>query len=86
VLSKNVVAAREIFRDYFMMVQEHFIAYCRCREAVKLSHILLGLRVKLHVPLRFKVKFDIPLGHFLPHRKHTATSLEKSVSLHYLGK
>jgi hypothetical protein len=41
-LSENVAAAGEIFREYFVTVQEHSIAYCRCREAVKLFRFLLS--------------------------------------------
>jgi hypothetical protein len=37
VFSENVAAAGETLREY----QEHFIAYCRCREVVKLSRFLL---------------------------------------------
>jgi hypothetical protein len=41
-LPENVFTAGEIFHDFFVSVQEHFIAYCRCREAVKLFRFLLS--------------------------------------------
>jgi hypothetical protein len=41
-LSDNVAAADETFHGLFASVQEHFIAYCRCREAVKLFRFQLS--------------------------------------------
>jgi hypothetical protein len=41
-LSDNVAAAGETFPALFVTKQEHSIAYCRCREAVKLFRFLLS--------------------------------------------
>jgi hypothetical protein len=41
VLSENVAATGEMFSKFFLVVQEHFIAYCRCRKAVLSSNFLL---------------------------------------------
>jgi hypothetical protein len=37
-----VAAARETFAHFFVSVHEHSVAYCRCREAVKLFRFLLS--------------------------------------------
>jgi hypothetical protein len=42
-VSNMVGALREEFCKNFVTVQEHFIAYCRCRETVKLFRFLLSL-------------------------------------------
>jgi hypothetical protein len=37
----NIVTAAEKFRKFFVTVQEHFEAYCRYREVVKLFRFLM---------------------------------------------
>jgi hypothetical protein len=41
-LLENVAPATKLFTNFFVTVQEHFIAYCRCREAAKLYRFLLS--------------------------------------------
>jgi hypothetical protein len=41
-LSENIKAVGEIFRELFESVQEYFTAYCWCKEVVKLFAFLLS--------------------------------------------
>jgi hypothetical protein len=43
VLLGNLSAANKTFHESFMTLQEHFIAYCRYTEAVKLFRFMLSL-------------------------------------------
>jgi hypothetical protein len=50
VLSEKVAPAAEMLSRYFVAVQRHFVAYCRCAEVVKVLRFLQPER-ELHMSL-----------------------------------